>query len=151
MLLAEKFEQAITDYTAGLELKSQLLPLSSRQLAEAHYKLSIALDLTACRLADAIHHAQRALESIEARLDELRAGLAGTLAPLPEPSASASADGDAKGKGKGKQGAPVLAPDEQVQNWSKTQIGAEIEELGELKQDPALKARTPLSTYAFTF
>ena len=45
----------------------------------------------------------------------------------------------------------MLAPDEQVQNWSKTQIGAEIEELGELKQDPALKARTPLSTYAFTF
>ena len=150
MLLAEKFEQAITDYTAGLELKSQLLPLSSRQLAEAHYKLSIALDLTAGRLADAIHHAQRALESIEARLDELRAGLAGTLAPLPGPSASASADSDAKGKGKGKQGVPVLAPDEQVQNWSKTQIEAEIEELGELKQDLALKARTPLSTYAFT-
>ena len=148
MLLAEKFEQAITDYTAGLELKSQLLPLSSRQLAEAHYKLSIALDLTAGRLADAIHHAQRALESIEARLDELRAGLAGTLAPLPEPSASA--DGDAKGKGKGKQGALVLAPDEQVQNWSKTQIEAEIEELGELKQDLALKARTPFFTYAFT-
>lgn len=134
-LETEKFEQAITDYSAGLELKTQLLPLSSRQLAEVHYKLSIALDLTAGRLADAIHHAQRALESIEARLDELRAGLAGTLAPLPEPSATA--DGDAKGKGKGKQG--VLAPDEQVQNWSKTQIEAEIKELCELKQDLALK------------
>ncbi|KAH9006707.1 hypothetical protein EDB83DRAFT_2462851 [Lactarius deliciosus] len=133
-LETEKFEQAITDYSAGLALKTELLPLSSRQLAEAHYKLSIALDLTAGRLADAIHHAQRALESIEARLDELRAGLAGTLAPLPEPTPE---DDDAKGKGKGKQGA--LAPDELVQNWSKTQIEAEVKELGELKQDLALK------------
>ena len=46
------------DYTAGLELKTQLFPLSYRQLAEAHYKLGIALDLTTGRLADAIHHAQ---------------------------------------------------------------------------------------------
>ena len=42
----------------------------------------------------------------------------------------------------------MLAPDEQVQNWSKTQIKADIKELGELKQDLALKARTPLSTYS---
>ncbi|KAF8259306.1 hypothetical protein EI94DRAFT_1616434, partial [Lactarius quietus] len=136
-LETEKFEQAITDYTAGLALKTELLPLSSRQLAEVHYKLSIALDLTAGRLADAIIHAQRALESIEARLDELRAGLAGTLAPLPEPSTATASDIDAKGKGKSKQSA--LAPDELVQNWSKTQMEAEIKELGELKQDLALK------------
>ncbi|KAI9448771.1 hypothetical protein BJY52DRAFT_303650 [Lactarius psammicola] len=136
-LETEKFEQAITDYSAGLALKTELLPLSSRQLAEAHYKLSIALDLTAGRLADAIHHAQRALESIEARLDELRAGLAGTLSPLPEPTPDDDDDAKGKGKDKGKQGA--LAPDELVQNWSKTQIEAEIKELGELKQDLALK------------
>ncbi|KAI9433529.1 hypothetical protein H4582DRAFT_1882732 [Lactarius indigo] len=137
-LETEKFEQAITDYSAGLALKTELLPLSSRQLAEAHYKLSIALDLTAGRLADAIHHAQRALESIEARLDELRAGLAGTLAPLPEPTPENDND-DAKGKGKGRSRQSALAPDEQVQNWSKTQIEAEVKELGELKQDLALK------------
>jgi len=109
-----------------------LLPPSSRQLAEAHYKLSIrgALDLTAGRLADAIHHAQRALESIEARLVELQAGLAGTLPPLPEPS-------ETNGKGKVKQ--VTLAQDELVQNRSKAQIEAEIKELGELKQDLALK------------
>ena len=69
------------------------------QLAEAHYKLSIALDLAAGRLVDAIHHAQRALESIEARLDELRTGLASTFAPLPELSTYASsAANDAKAK-----------------------------------------------------
>ena len=128
--VVEKFEQAITDYSSGIALKTELLPLSSRQLAEGHYKLSIALDLTAGRLADAIHHAQRALESIEARLVELRAGLAGTLPPLPEPS-------DTNGKGKGKQ--VTLAQEELVQNRSKAQIEAEIKELGELKQDLALK------------
>ncbi|KAI0306102.1 hypothetical protein B0F90DRAFT_964580 [Multifurca ochricompacta] len=126
-LETEKFDQAINDYSSGLALKTELLPLSSRQLAEAHYKLSIALDLTAGRLADAIYHAQRALESIEGRLTELQAGL---TASLPEPS-------DEKGKGKGKQ--VVLVPEELVQNWSKTQIEVEIKELGELKQDLALK------------
>jgi HAT1-interacting factor 1 len=130
-LLLEKFDQAITDYSSGIALKAELLPLSSRQLAEGHYKLSIALDLTAGRLADAIHHAQRALESIEARLVDLQAGLAGTLPPLPEPSEVAN------GKGKGKQ--VTLAQEELVQNRSKAQIEAEIKELGELKQDLALK------------
>ena len=67
------------------------------------------LDLTAGRLADAIHHAQRVLESVEAYLDELRAGQAGALAPLPEPPASASATDDGKGKGKGKQEACACA------------------------------------------
>jgi HAT1-interacting factor 1 len=135
-LETEKFDQAITDYSSGLALKTELLPLSSRHLAEAHYKLSIALDLTAGRLADAIHHAQRALESIEARLVELQAGLAGTLPPLPKPEPS---DTNGKGKGKGKGTQVTLAQDELVQNRSKAQIEAEIKELGELKQDLALK------------
>ena len=82
-------------------------------------------------------------------LDELRAGLTGTFPPLPEPSTFTSAIDDAKGKGK--QGVLALVPDKLVQNWSKTQIKAEIEELGELKQDLALKARTALSTYALTY
>ena len=42
----------------------------------------------------------------------------------------------------------ALVPDEQVLNWNKTQIEAEI---GELKQDLALRACTPLSTYALTY
>ena len=43
----------------------------------------------------------------------------------------------------------MLASDVQVQNWSKTQIEAEIEKPSELTQDPglALKARTPIPTY----
>jgi HAT1-interacting factor 1 len=145
----EKFDQAITDYSSGLALKTDLLPLASRQLAEAHYKLSIALDLTAGRLADAIHHAQRALESIEARLVELQKGLAGTLPPLSEPSDDVKEKENVKGKAKGKQ--VVLIPEELVQNRSKAQIEAEIKELCELKQDLALKvcANLPLARSVF--
>ena len=66
---------------------------------------------------------------------ELQAGLAGTLPPLPEPSA----DTNGKGKGKGKGTQVLLAREELVQNRSKAQIEAEIKELGELKQDLALK------------
>ena len=40
----------------------------------------------------------------------------------------------------------MLAPDDLVQNWSKMQVEAEIEDLSELKQILQLKARTPLST-----
>ena len=43
---------------------------------------------------------------------------------------------------------PALVPDKQVLNWNKTQIEAEI---GELRQDLALKACTLLSTYALTY
>lgn len=62
----------------------------------------------------------------------MQAGLAGTLPPLPEPS-------DTKGKGKGKGKQVTLVQEELVQNMSKAQIEAEIENLGELKQDLALK------------
>ncbi|KAI0279961.1 hypothetical protein BGY98DRAFT_915266 [Russula aff. rugulosa BPL654] len=57
-------------------------------------------------------------------------GPAATLPPLPEPS-------ETNGKGKGKQ--VTLAQEELVQNQSKAQIEAEINELGELKQNLALK------------
>jgi HAT1-interacting factor 1 len=66
----------------------------------------------------------------------LQAGLAGTLPPLPKPEPS---DTNGKGKGKGKGTQVTLAQDELVQNRSKAQIEAEIKELGELKQDLALK------------
>ncbi|KAH8110982.1 hypothetical protein DFH11DRAFT_706912 [Phellopilus nigrolimitatus] len=131
-LETEKFDLAISDYEAGAALKTELLPLSSRQVAEAHYKLSIVLDLTSGRLAQAIEHAEKALDSVEARLAELRNGLSGQLPPLPNQTKS-----DAKGKGKAS--GTILAQDELVQKMSKIQIEAEIKELGELREDLALK------------
>ncbi|KAJ6620654.1 hypothetical protein B0H10DRAFT_2021293 [Mycena sp. CBHHK59/15] len=126
-LETEKFDQAITDYEAGLTLKVGLLPVSSRQIAEAHYKLSMVLDLTSGRLGDAIAHAERALESIEARLAELVAP------PQPQPEAPKP---DPKGKGKGKT---RLVRDDLVGDMSAAQIEAETKELAGLKEDLALK------------
>ncbi|KAG2141246.1 hypothetical protein DEU56DRAFT_734341 [Suillus clintonianus] len=131
-LETEKFDQAITDYSEGLALKIDLLPISSRQIAEAHYKLSIVLDLTSGRLSDAILHAEKALESVDARLAELRDGMDGKLLPVPSQEAKA----DKKGKGKA-VGSGVFA--DSVRHLTKTQMEAEIKECEGLKEDLALK------------
>ena len=132
--LSEKFDQAISDYTAGLQLKEDLLPLSSRQIAEAHYKLSIVLDLTSGRLGDSITHAERALDSVEARLAELRDALSGQGLVKPEPTEAGS-----KGKGKGKATGPTLPGDDAVSLLTKSQMEAEEKELQGLREDLALK------------
>lgn len=134
--ISEKFEQAITDYEAGLALKNDLLPISSRHIAEAHYKLSIALDLTPGRLSDAITHAEKAFESIESRLVELRDGLQAPAQPAETPAPAEEAKPDVKGKGKA---IPKLIRDDLVEKMSKNQIEAEIKELTELREDLALK------------
>ncbi|KAF9531695.1 hypothetical protein CPB83DRAFT_848571 [Crepidotus variabilis] len=146
-LETEKFDQAITDYEAGLKLKLDLLPSSSRHIAEAHYKISIVLDLTPGRLSESIGHAERALASVEARLTELQSGLAGQLPPLPETS-----EGDSKGKGKVTKAR--LKRDDLVQKMSKSQIEHEIKELGGLRDDLALKVEelktTPNESHALS-
>ncbi|KAF8074911.1 hypothetical protein FPV67DRAFT_1559533 [Lyophyllum atratum] len=131
-LETEKFDQAITDYEAGLALKAELLPISSRQIAEAHYKLSMVLDLTPGRLAEAIIQAEKALESVESRLAELRDGISGQLPPIPQEEKPSA-------KGKGKSTGSRLVRDDLVQKMTKTQIEAEIKEVSELKEDLALK------------
>ncbi|CDO68408.1 hypothetical protein BN946_scf184815.g55 [Trametes cinnabarina] len=132
-LETEKFDQAITDYSAGLTLKTELLPLSSRQIAEAHYKLSIVLDLTSGRLGDAITHAERALDSVEARLAELRDALSGQGLVHSQPEAKADV------KGKGKATGPRLLGDDAVSKMTKGQMEAEERELQGLREDLALK------------
>ena len=134
-LETEKFEQAIADYGQALALKVDLLPQSSRQIAEAHYKLSIVLDLTSGRLNDAITHAERALDSVEARLAELRDALSGQ--GLVTPVVDEKADPKGKGKAKG----PRLLGDDAVQHLNRSQMEAEVKELQGLKEDLALKVR----------
>ncbi|KAL1745197.1 hypothetical protein HDZ31DRAFT_73731 [Schizophyllum fasciatum] len=134
-LETEKFEQAITDYEEGTRLKDALLPLSSRQLAEAHYKLSMVLDMTSGRLSDAIRHAELALKSLELRQAELQEALEkgeyGKPAPPAEPA-------DAKGKGKGK-----ALDVEPISMLSKSSIEGELKELEGLLEDLGLKACMP--------
>ncbi|KAJ6456064.1 hypothetical protein C8R45DRAFT_1034805 [Mycena sanguinolenta] len=132
-LETEKFDQAITDYEAGLSLKDTLLPRSSRQIAEAHYKLSMVLDLTSGRLGDAIKHAERALESIECRLELLATPPADTM----QEESAPSVEPDTKGKGKAKQ--TRLLQTDTIGSMSASQREAEMKELTGLKEDLALK------------
>ena len=130
IISAEKFDQAITDYSAGLELKEGLLPTSSRHIAEVHYKLSMVLDLTSGRLSDAITHAQKAFESVESRIASLRDALSGQF-PAPPPEGV---------KGKGKATAK-LARDDVFEDMTNSQLESELKELLGLKEDLALKVR----------
>lgn len=133
-LETEKFDQAITDYSAGLALKTDLLPISSRQIAEAHYKLSMVLDLTSGRLSDAIAHAEKALNSVSTRISEVRDGLDGRLVPLPTVQ---SKEKDKKGKGRADP--IVLVPGELVQGLTRSQMEAELRDLESLREDLAAK------------
>lgn len=92
------------------------------------------LDLTSGRLGDSITHAERALDSVEARLAELRAALSGQGLVKPE-----SSKADAKGKGKAI--GPTLLGDDAIAHMSKSQMEAEQKELQGLREDLALKVR----------
>lgn len=131
-LETEKFDQAITDYSAGLVLKTELLPLSSRQIAEAHYKLSIVLDLTSGRLSDAITHAETALESVLARISEIKGSLGGKVTPISEPS-------EQNHKGKERLISLASVSSKLVQDMTPSQMQAELHDLESLKDDLAAK------------
>ena len=134
----EKFDQAVTDYTTGLTLKQELLPLSSRHIAEAHYRLCLVLDMTPGQLSSAISHVEQALQSVEARIGELRVGPQQRSAP---PSSAS----DSKGKGKGKVVASSLLKGDSVQDLSPQEIEAELKEMDELRSDLMLKVRDSYS------
>lgn len=108
------------------------MSLSSRQIAEAHYKLSIVLDLTSGRLSDAIEHAEKALESVLERIQELKDGLKGELPPVPVVDR-------ADRKGKGKEVPSVSLAGDSVRNMSRSQMESELQEMEGLKEDLALK------------
>ena len=133
-VLTEKFDQAVKDYTAGLGFKQELLPLSSRHIAEAHYRLCLVLDMTPGQLSAAVLHVERALQSVEARLEELRVGPQQRSAP---PSSAS----DPMGKGKGKMVASLLLKGDSVHDLSPQEIEAELKEMDELRSDLMLKVR----------
>ena len=134
-LSKEKFEQAVEDYTTAIELKEELLPLSSRQCTDLHFKLCLVLDGTPGRLADSIKHAEKALESVEARLAELRNAKDGQMKveTLQTP--------DPKGKGKAPAKGPRILGADAVQNLTQSEILAELKEMEGLREDLALKVR----------
>jgi HAT1-interacting factor 1 len=124
-VLLEKFDQAISDYTAGLKLKNDILPLHHRQIAEAYYKLGLVLDLTSGRLGDAIIHVQKAVESIDRRLELLRLRSEGDMPDAPPEDA----------KGKGKAPASALLKNDPIASLTADQMKAEIKEFEGLKKE----------------
>ena len=70
-VLAENFPQAVLDYTSALEIKSALLPPSSRALASVHYQLATVLEFTPDRRSDALVHVEQALSGFKALQAEL--------------------------------------------------------------------------------
>ena len=129
--LTEKFDQAVRDYTTGLGLKQELLPLSSRHIAEAHYRLCLVLDMTPGKLSAAISHVEKALQSVEARIRELLVG--------PQQSPPPSSTSDSKGKGKEKMTGSSLLKGDSVHDLSPQEVEAELKEMDELRSDLMLK------------
>lgn len=85
-LRLENFPQAVQDYSSALEIKSVLLPPSSRALASVHYQLATVLEFTPDRRADALSHVEKALSEFKARLAELQSsnGVSDTVGKLGE-------------------------------------------------------------------
>ncbi|GJJ11114.1 hypothetical protein Clacol_005345 [Clathrus columnatus] len=133
-LETEKLEQAATDYTSAATLKTQLLPITSRQIAEVHYKLCIVYDMTSGRLAQSIEHARKAQASVQARLDEITARLKELLANKEE-KAVESEKVDVKGKGK----ATLTVLEPALSTLTMDQLEGEIKDLTELLEEVSLK------------
>ncbi|CAE6474474.1 unnamed protein product [Rhizoctonia solani] len=118
-LETEKFEQAISDYTSGLSIKTQLLPFYSRQVCEAHYRLGLVFDLTPDKLSEGIRHIEQAISSLKARVTVIKDRL--------------DSPPDTKGKGKG------LAISDPIDAMDEVQLQAELKDVEELLKDLSLK------------
>lgn len=117
----EKFDQAISDYTSGLAIKTQLLPFHSRGVCEAHYRLSLVLDLTPGKLSEGVRHIEQAIASLQARISVIKERLETPV--------------DVKGKGKG-----VLTRDV-LDTMDEDALKAELKDVEELLKDLTLKVR----------
>lgn len=114
-------------------MKQKILPVHSRQIAEAHYKLSLALDLTPGKLAGAVEHAEKAVQSVDTRLGLLREALAKAPAEEDSRMEDAAAAG-AKGKAKASGILGNLVTDS-LDGLTREQLEAQIKEFEELKSD----------------
>ena len=88
-LESENFDQAVTDFTSAVEIKTQLLAQDDRERAEAHYKLALAYEYT--------EQTEAAIEQVNASIQVLQKKME-------------SLNGTTEGKGKGT--APVLSEQE---------------------------------------
>ncbi|KAF9327057.1 hypothetical protein BG006_009595 [Podila minutissima] len=109
-LESENFEQAVADFREALLVKESRLEADDRQLAEAHYKLALALEFSPTEADKASEHITKAIGVLKLRIEKLNGML---------------------GSGKGKARASDA-------NESETQMAKELVELhefvGEMEQ-----------------
>ncbi|KAG0379420.1 hypothetical protein BGX24_000509 [Mortierella sp. AD032] len=75
-LESENFEQAVNDYREAITIKEARLDADDRQLAEAHYKLALALEYSPNESALAQEHIHKASNVLKDRIQKLNALLA---------------------------------------------------------------------------
>lgn len=76
-LESENFEQAVADFREALLVKESRLESDDRQLAEAHYKLALALEFSPTEAAKASEHITKAIGVLKQRIERLN-GLLGS-------------------------------------------------------------------------
>ncbi|KAF9906417.1 hypothetical protein EC991_000664 [Linnemannia zychae] len=75
-LESENFEQAVNDYREAITIKEARLEPDDRQLAEAHYKLALALEYSPAESALAQEHIHKASNVLKDRIQKLNGLLA---------------------------------------------------------------------------
>lgn len=76
-LESENFEQAVADFREALLVKEARLEADDRQLAEAHYKLALALEFSPAEANKASEHITKAIGVLKLRIEKLN-GLLGS-------------------------------------------------------------------------
>ncbi|KAF9212036.1 hypothetical protein BGZ59_007302 [Podila verticillata] len=76
-LESENFEQAVADFREALLVKESRLESDDRQLAEAHYKLALALEFSPTEADKASEHITKAIGVLKQRIERLN-GLLGS-------------------------------------------------------------------------
>ncbi|KAI1316845.1 hypothetical protein EDD11_009423 [Mortierella claussenii] len=70
-LESENFEQAVADFREAILVKEARLEADDRQLAEAHYKLALALEYSPTESDKAQEHIHKAASVLKARIEKL--------------------------------------------------------------------------------
>ncbi|CAM0138108.1 unnamed protein product [Umbelopsis sp. WA50703] len=119
-LETEKFDQALPDFRAAIDIKQTILEPDNRELAELHYKLALALEYSTSEQHLAVEETEKAVKVLRKRLEVLQ-------------DKQLAESGDKKGKGKSTE------KDVDQDANQNTEIQKEIKEIQELIPDMEVK------------
>ena len=124
--------------TSALDIRAQHLALSSRDIADCHFRLSMAYDMTVGQLEKQIEHVEKALASVRAREEELTDALpnAPETKPVEPPAANPKGKGKATTSGEAVED-PLnwLPKDDKVANMTRGQIESELRDVKAVRKE----------------